>query len=99
MMYTKNIAVFYHLYFTDLIPELIWIFSRFDKSVKKIVSVTPNITDDYINVINKNVPGIEIIRVPNSGRDLRAFVEFTKDGKFDNFDWVLKFHQTLLHLV
>lgn len=91
-MYTKNIAVCYHLYFTDLIPELIWIFSRFDKSVKKIVSVTPNITDDYINVINKNVPGIEIIRVPNSGRDLRAFVEFTKDGKFDNFDWVLKIH-------
>ena len=87
-----NFAVFYHLHFPDLVPELLWIMGRFDMGAKKYVSVTDNVPQNLISVIEASLPGVKIINVTNGGRDIKPFLDSIKIGLLDDFDWVLKIH-------
>ncbi|MEP3439256.1 MAG: rhamnan synthesis F family protein [Hoeflea sp.] len=79
-----------HVFYPDMLPEILDIWRRFPAGSKLVVTTTPETLDK----VRAGFEGVDAtIRVlENRGRDIAPLLHLLAEGVFDDFDAVLKLH-------
>lgn len=87
---TLRTALVAHVYYADLLEELIECYSKLGPATL-IVTTEPSKYDEIAHRL-ATVRGSRIIACPNRGRDIGPFLMLLNEGHLDEFDAVLKLH-------
>jgi glycosyltransferase involved in cell wall biosynthesis len=92
--YTGHIALQFHVYFADLIPEYCAYFRGLvDHKVDLFVTHVPELTDQQIDELRNAVTGnLHLKRIENRGRDVYPFHRQFVEEIHGNYDVVGHFH-------
>ena len=86
-----SIAVHLHLYYEDLLDEFIAYLKNIEVGFDLFVTVVRE--SEIINEkLKKLFPNINILIVPNKGKDIGGFLEALREYNLDEYDLVLKIH-------
>ncbi len=85
-----KLAVIFHLYYPDLIPEFKSYLENIDYEYDLYLTIPDNISVNYVDL--KFVPkNIYVYRHPNRGRDIAPFIYVYREI-YNNYDFFLKIH-------
>ncbi len=84
-------AVVAHVFYPDLWPEIVAVWSTLPAGSRLIVTV-PSEKANEIRAITQGVSLIEVYECENRGRDIAPFIALLNAGLLDRFDAVLKIH-------
>jgi rhamnosyltransferase len=84
-------AVVAHVFYPDLWPEIVAVWSTLPAGSSLIVTV-PSEKADGVRAVIQGVSLVEVHEYENRGRDLAPFISLLNAGLLDRFDAVLKIH-------
>lgn len=84
-------AVIAHVFYPDLWPEIVAVWSALPAGSRLIVTV-PSDKAEEVRIAIQGVPLVEVHEYENRGRDLAPFIALLNAGLLGRFDAVLKIH-------
>lgn len=84
-------AVVAHVFYPDLWPEIVAVWSTLPAGSSLIVTA-PSEKADEVRAVTQGVSLVEVHEYENRGRDLAPFIALLNAGLLDRFDVVLKIH-------
>lgn len=88
----SSYAVSLHLHFFEALKPIVEKLGEFVHSLDFIVSVTPNINKEQIELLKAQLPNLKIFPVENLGRDVLPFLRVIKSGALQNYMACCKLH-------
>lgn len=90
-VFPGRVALVAHVYYTDLIDEILACYASLPLEADLIVTTPSNTRQEAANRLAR-LKRVKVIEVPNRGRDIAPFLSLLNDGVLDKFDVVLKIH-------
>ena len=84
-------AVVAHVFYPDLWPEIVAVWSTFPAGSSLIVTV-PSEKAEEVHALARGMSLVEVHEYENRGRDLAPFISLLNEGILDCYDAVLKIH-------
>lgn len=91
VMANGRYAVVAHVFYPDLWPEIVAVWSTLPAGSHLIVTV-PSDKADEIRAAAQGAPFVEVHEHENRGRDLGPFIALLNEGRLDRFEVILKIH-------
>ena len=84
-------AVVAHVFYPDLLPEIVAVWSTLPAGSSLIVTV-PSEKAEAVHTAIQGMPLVELYEYENRGRDLAPFISLLNAGLLDRYDAILKIH-------
>jgi rhamnosyltransferase len=84
-------AVVAHVFYPDLWPEIVAVWSTLPAESSLIVTV-PSEKAEAVHAAIQGMPLVELYEYENRGRDLAPFISLLNAGLLDRYDAILKIH-------
>jgi hypothetical protein len=84
-------AVYYHLFYYELVIEAIETLNSFPSDYDKIITINENFSDGIVDLIYEST-GALVAKTKNTGRDIYPLWVLVQEGIFDRYEIVCKLH-------
>jgi lipopolysaccharide biosynthesis protein len=89
---TAKLAVVMHVFYPELLDEMVQGLSSFDEPVDLFITLTEDQSDHLEEEVRRRFPDAFVFVFPNHGRDIAPFVQLLNTGVFDRYELVCKLH-------
>ncbi len=84
-------AVYYHLFYYELVIEAIETLNSFPSDYDKIITINESFSDGIVDLIYEST-GALVAKTKNTGRDIYPLWVLVQEGIFDKYEIVCKLH-------